>query len=253
MVITAKGVKTHYQQIGSSQQVIVLLHGWGCDWQIWAPLIPELSKKFQLVIPDLPAFGHSDTPTEVWDSHGYVEWLREFIAAAVGQEKFSLVGHSFGGKVAALLAAEEEKKHSGLSKMVIIDASGLPVDLTPKEQVVHTLSQLLPAFIKRQMSKKMKTSLLQKTGVAVDYQQANEYQQAVLKRIVRENISQTLKKIKVPTLVIWGANDQATPLTKGREFAAAIPGANLEIMTHSGHYPFLDETEKSINLLTTFL
>lgn len=59
--LTAASVDTYYQKIGHGS-TIVLLHGWRNSWQSWAPLIPELAKKYQLLIPDLPGFGKSSDP-----------------------------------------------------------------------------------------------------------------------------------------------------------------------------------------------
>lgn len=249
------GVDTHYQIIGHAKKVLILLHGWGCDWQIWAPVIPELSKHFQLIIPDLPAFGQSATPAEVWSSFDYSRWLANFIKDTVGTQPFSLGGHSFGGKIAAVYGAAQSQLSTevGLTNLVIIDASGLPLALTPREQLVQSFSQLLPHGIKERLGRPLKAKVLQQLGVASDYQHANDYQQQVLKKIVRENIEEQLAQITTPTLVVWGANDDTTPLEKGRTFANHIPGANLLIMADSGHYPFVDETQKFVREITAFL
>jgi pimeloyl-ACP methyl ester carboxylesterase len=74
MQIECTGVQTHYQQIGTGTPLI-LLHGWGGSWESWHPIITQLSNDFQLIIPDLPAFGKSAEPLTVWDSADYANWL----------------------------------------------------------------------------------------------------------------------------------------------------------------------------------
>lgn len=246
MHVSVHHTTTYYQQIGRGFP-IVLLHGWGCDWQIWSPVIGDLSEEFQLVIPDLPLFGDSklklanaktETPP-AWDSFEYCKWLSAFIEAVIPGKPFILAGHSFGGKIAAIYAAQQAS--SLLKGLIIIDASGLPVALTTKEQITQNIAKVIPSFIKERVGSQLKQLLLQKINVASDYQQATEDQQAVLRKIVREDISHQLAQISLPSLVMWGKQDTTTPFEKGELFAELMANAQLVPFTQSGHYPFIDE------------
>lgn len=241
---------TNYQQIGKGFPVI-LLHGWGCDWQIWSPIIPDLSDEYQLIVPDLPVFGLSDIKGQVWDSFAYAEWLREFIQEVVGDQPFILGGHSFGGKIAAIYASKYSSPQ--LRGLVIIDASGLPEQLTPKEQITQTVAKLVPQSLKDALGTSLKKTILNKLEVATDYQEADPVQQAILREIVREDISHELSQIDTPSLVMWGAKDDATPLAKGELFAELIQGAELIVFNESGHYPYVDETKPFIRSLSKFI
>jgi pimeloyl-ACP methyl ester carboxylesterase len=249
MQIEINDTITHYQKIGTGTP-LVLLHGWGCDWQIWSPVITELSKKFQLIIPDLPVFGQSDIGTQIWNSPQYAQWLSNFIDQAVGKKKFILAGHSFGGKIAALYAAANSDSKK-LKSLILIDAAGLPVQLTTREKTTQQLSGLLPKTLKKIISGSTKKRLLSKVGVASDYQEATAHQQAILRKIVREDISDQLVKIDHSTLIIWGVNDDATPIAKGRQFASLIDQAQLETF-NTGHYPFVEDPQKFIQTIINF-
>jgi pimeloyl-ACP methyl ester carboxylesterase len=251
MKTTVLGVTTHYQQIGTGFP-IVLLHGWGCDWQIWAPVIPTLTDRYQLIIPDLPIFGQSKLKeNSAWNSFEYADWLAAFIEQVIPSTPFILAGHSFGGKIAAIYAAE--KADELLKGLVIIDASGLPVQLTAKEQFTQTIAGLLPRSLKKALGSAFKKTLLNQLQVATDYQQASEHQQAVLRKIVRENISHQLAQIELPSLVLWGKQDYTTPLEKGELFAELMPNAELVVFEQSGHYPFIDETELFMSVLEKYI
>lgn len=249
MRVTINQVETHFQRIGHGEPV-VLLHGWGCDWQIWSPVITKLSESHQLFIPDLPAFGSSAAPTEVWDSEEYVKWLTLFVEKTVGDRPFSLVGHSFGGKIAALWAA---KHPTNLLKLILVDASGLPDPLPPARRLQKNILGLIPGAVKDLIPKTFRKRLLDATGSATDYFNANPQQRSIFQAIINEQIGAKIAHIQTPTLVIWGVNDLDTPLNQGKAFAALIPQSQLSIFTQSGHFPFVDEATHFIEKVSHFI
>ncbi len=260
MQINCANILTHYQHLGHRGPMVVLLHGWGCTWDTFAPIIPELTREHQLIIPDLPAFGQSAYPGlnaagEAWSSQDYLIWLQDFLAQTVKGQSFILGGHSFGGKLAALLGAMQAQQPSlsQLKGLILIDSAGLPDPLTPKEQLLYTLSGLVPSFIKGAIPAQFKRQVLAQAQVATDYQAATTAQQAILRKIVREDIRELLPQIAVPTLVCWGALDPTTPLHQGQAMAAEIPGAQLEIFDQSQHYPFVDQPAKFIGTVEAFV
>lgn len=260
MQITCANIITHYQHLGRRGPILVLLHGWGCTWEIFAPIIPELTREHQLIIPDLPAFGQSAYPGlnakgEAWSSQDYLGWLEDFLAQTVKGQNFILGGHSFGGKLGALLGTmqAQQQSTSPLKGLILIDSAGLPDPLTPKEQVLYTLSGLVPSFIKGAIPPQFKRQVLAQAQVADDYRAATADQQAILRKIVREDIREFLPQIAVPTLVCWGALDPTTPLHQGQAMAAEIPGAQLEIFDQSQHYPFIDQPAKFIGAVEAFV
>ncbi len=243
---------THYQRIGQAPKKLVLLHGWGHSFETFSPIIPALADYFTLFLPDLPAFGRSADPVslianQAWDSQAYVTWLADFLTQTVGDDPFYLLGHSFGGKVAALYAAQV--KPSNLKQLILMDSAGLPLPLTPKEQLVQSIAKLTPNSLKRLLHKNVVSRALESVGVAADYQHANDYQQAILRRVVREDISSSLPAITVPTTIIWGEKDETTPLSAGRRFASLIKGADLQVIASAGHCPFPDQPTMVINIL----
>lgn len=249
MRVTINQVETHFQRIGHGAPV-VLLHGWGCDWQIWSPIISLLSDEYQLFIPDLPAFGSSAAPTEVWNSEAYVKWLSAFVEKTIGDRPFSLVGHSFGGKIAALWASQQP---TNLLKLVLVDSSGLPDPLPPARRLQKNLLGLIPNPIKDLIPKSLRKKLLDATGSATDYFNANPQQRAIFQAIINEQIGANIARIQTPTLVIWGVNDLDTPLNQGKAFAALIPQSKLSVFTQSGHFPFIDESQHFIEKVRHFL
>lgn len=247
MYISAHNVKTHYQCIGKNKPILILLHGWGCDWQIWHSVIVELSKKYQLIIPDLPTFGKSEEPKVVWDLYNYADWLREFIDQTIKSEKFVLAGHSFGGQIASVYAARE--KSDALKKLILIDSAGLadPLSLNKKLQV--NFLNIIPNFLKDLISYKIRRNILKLINSSTDHLESSTYQRKVLKKVVHENLANHLINIEKTTIIIWGRNDDTTPLYQGEKFHRLIKNSKLIIFENSAHFPFIDEPEKFINVV----
>jgi pimeloyl-ACP methyl ester carboxylesterase len=242
-------VQTHYQQIGTGTPLI-LLHGWGGSWESWHPIITQLSNDFQLIIPDLPAFGKSAEPLTVWDSADYANWLANFIEKTVSEKKYYLAGHSYGGKVAAIFAATA--KHLP-TKLIIIDASGLPDPLTTQQKLQQQVLSLVPSALKNAIPHTLKQKVLTGLHTSTDHLDSSFYQRQVLRQIVQENIQESLQKISTPTLIIWGEHDESTPLHQGQAFAKYVSKSCFEVIKNTGHFPFIDKTAEFIQILTTYL
>lgn len=233
---------------------LVLLHGWLQDWQSWSPLITTLSEKYQLVIPDIPGFGESTLKEKAWNSEQYAQWCAAFINSLELPEKAPLfiVGHSFGGKIAAVTTA----LHSTTPKitgLLLCSASGLPDTLSLSTQLKQTCVSCIPSPIKKIVSGKAKHAILRTLGISTDHLISSKQQRAILKLIVRENISEFLQKITIPTLLIWGKNDTDTPLHQGKEMHVLLAHSKLEIMDKSGHFPFYDQPKKCIASINSFV
>jgi len=247
MKVKINGLVANYQQIGQAKQLLVMLHGWGCDWQIFAAVIPELSKKFTLIVPDLPCFGESSCPKKAWNSLEYAAWLEEFLDQVIGARKFSLLGHSFGAKIAAVWTAGG--KHAGLEQLILVDAAGLPDPLTKTQLMTKLMAELVPFGLKSLVKSSFKRRFFTKLGVGVDHLSSTPEQQKVLRLVVRENIADRLVKIKVPTLLIWGRHDQATPIHQAEKFHQLIAQSKIKILENSDHFPFLCEPAQFAQLI----
>jgi pimeloyl-ACP methyl ester carboxylesterase len=249
MFVEAHGIKTQYQVIGQGP-ILVLLHGWGCDWQIWYPIIQELSKEFQLIIPDLPAFGQSANPNRVWITEDYTSWLSDFLNVVIKTKSFTLVGHSFGGKISVLYASQ--KKLPQPQKLIIIDSAGIPDILSSNKKLQQRLLGFIPEPLKDAVPSQLKRYLLRLSGSAEDHFNSTPTQRQILRKTIRENLSNELPNIKIPTLLIWGAKDVDTPIHHAYQFHKGIKASKLEILASSGHFPFIDDPTTFIKITTNF-
>jgi pimeloyl-ACP methyl ester carboxylesterase len=234
---------------------IILLHGWLQDWQTWSPILQELSKKYQIIIPDLPAFGSSTIPF-AWTPEAYAQWLATFISLLSLDKKqpLFLCGHSFGGKISAITAAlHATTLNPALSGIILVSSSGLPDPLSIHAQYKQALIAAIPDTIKSRIPTSLKSRVLTKINVATDNLQSNAMQKEILKKTVQHSIQEYLPKITVPALLIWGEKDQTTPLHQGKAMHIALTQSELVLFQTSGHFPFVDEPKKFLQTIDSFI
>lgn len=243
MRVIAYNINTYYQQIGKKGPIIVLLHGWGHNWQTWNDLIPFLSEKHQLLIPDLPAFGKSQSPKNLkeWNSIKYALWLNELIKKVAKNKKIILIGHSFGGKIAARYASRYPKQ---VKKLFLVGPSGIPNKITQERSL-----SLIPNWIKSIFPQQIRYRLLKYTNASSDYLNSSPDQQKILKNTIVENISADLKKIQSPTFLFWGDMDKDAPYENHQIFLRNIKKSELITFENTGHSPFLEKNDKFIKEL----
>src|SRR5947209_4810083 len=111
----------HVEQIGDKGNPLMMLHGWGHNLEALKPLGQHLAHHSKVYLVDLPGFGRSPMPNEVWDTFQYADALVRYMDE-IGIKKTDLLGHSFGGKVALCLAIRYPHR---VRNLVIMSASGL--------------------------------------------------------------------------------------------------------------------------------
>lgn len=246
---------THYQLMKKAgKPYLLLLHGWLQDWQSFSPVVSELSKDYQLILPDLPAFGQSQLMAESWTSEEYARWLHGLIEQLNLDKKLPLLvgGHSFGAKIAALYAAHYASANPQLSGLVLISAAGLPDPLPVSASLKQAFLKLIPGLIKDALPTSLKRTILERGNLATDHLMSSQQQQEILKLTVREDISQSLAKIKLPTLIIWGDQDTTTPLHQAYDFHLKIANSRLAVLEGGNHFPFANNPDWFIETIRDF-
>ena len=193
---------------------------------------------------DLPGFGESETPPSSWSATDYAERIREY-ADERSIKTFDLFGHSFGGKVACILAQRYPER---VCKLVLCNASGLTRRKQSRQVAIRILGK-----VTKGVDKTLKTTLF-KTRFAprfasLDYQNAGPMRD-ILVRSINEDITPLAQGIAAETLLIWGEKDQETPLYMGERYHELIPNSKLLVLEGKGHSPFEDA---GYHLLTTYM
>jgi pimeloyl-ACP methyl ester carboxylesterase len=234
--ILIDGLLSSYSESGEGKPLL-MLHGWGCNANIFRELQAEMSKSFRVLAVDFPGFGGSDEPNSVWNCANYADWLEKFMRKT-GIENPSVLAHSFGGRIALKLSANIQ-----FSKIILTGSAGLIL----KRKKTNFL-KYMPNFLKKGFIRKVLINIFG----SVDYKNASPRMREILKRVVAEDLEQYARKISAPTLLVWGEKDGDTTLEMGKKFNEIIPNSRLEIIKNSGHYAFLDNKNEFINIVNNF-
>jgi pimeloyl-ACP methyl ester carboxylesterase len=243
------GLNFHYRVSGDGDPLI-LMHGWGCNASTVASIEKTAAQTHRVFNIDFPGFGSSTEPTEVWGIEQYTSFIEEF-ARLKGIVNPVLIGHSFGGRVGILYASRQP-----VSKLILVDAAGVKPKRsmkyyfrvysfkTAKWIAYHTMPRAKADVIVDRWRAKRGSS---------DYSQSSTMMRSILSRVVNEDLCHVMKDIKAPTLLIWGENDNATPLADAKKMEKLIPGAALVSFPGCGHYSFLDNPIQFSAVLASFL
>ena len=246
---TYEGVELAYSVEGEGD-ALLLLHGWGCDRNIWKATAEVLRHHFMVVAVDFAGFGKSQEPREVWG----VEEYRRSIEALVnhlGIECPTLVGHSFGGRVSILYASR-----NNVERIVLTDAAGVKPRRTlsyyRKVYTFKLMKKLLPALIGKQKAQMLIEQRRAKAGSS-DYNRATPMMRAILSKCVNEDLTKYMPKVVAPVLLFWGDKDTATPLADAHKMERLMPNAGLVIAYGAGHFAMLEQPALWMASLKSFL
>ena len=220
---------------------MIFLHGWGQNIQMMEPIAKPFIKKYDVLIVDLPGFGLSDEPDGSWGIPEYAECIHD-MAKNLKLKNIILIGHSFGGKISIYYSLKYE-----VNKLVLLGSPykrKLKSD-TFKMKVFKTLKKTpilnkLEGYAKKHMG-------------STDYRNASDTMRKVLVANVNLDLSDEVKNIKCPTLIIWGTNDAQVSIEDARELEKLIPNAGLVEYPGLTHYAYLENLGQTINVLNSFI
>lgn len=245
------GLRIHYVTMGQGEPVLIL-HGWGSNAQVHQAMMEQLSKKYFVIAPDLPGFGKSQEPKTPFSVDDYADTVLEFLKA-FAPKTISLIGHSFGGRIIIKLANRELP--FALRRIVLIDSAGIRPQPTKKRSLRQKCYKAGKWFLSRKPLVKLFPDALEKLRVrfgSADYAAASPMMRQCLVKAVNEDLRPLLPGIHAPTLLIWGENDTATPVSDAQIMEAAIPDAGLALIQNAGHYSFLDQPYVFGRILASF-
>ena len=231
-----ENININYEVYGEGKDVLVL-HGWGAEIRAIKPIADALSGKFRVWLLDLPGHGESELPPENWDVYAYADFVKK-ATEELGIINPILIGHSFGGRLSIILAA---KKLLNPPKMILVDSAGIK----PRRGADYYFKVYTYKIMKRvaaltgKFSKSLEDKIKSKFGSS-DYKNAAPALRAVFVRVVNEDLTYLLKDIACPTLLFWGENDDATPLSDAKKMEQLIPDAGIVTVPGGGHFSYLD-------------
>lgn len=247
----SQNVRVRYTVDNPGHQPIILMHGWGCQASTLASIANVAALTHTVFNIDFPGFGGSQEPTSVWGVEEYTKVLSDLIKEE-NIESPILLGHSFGGRVGILYSS----RHTDVNKLILVDAAGIKprrsIQYYFKVYSFKAYKKLLYLTIGKSKAEPILDMWRGKTGSS-DYASASPRMRAILSKVVNEDLKHALPSIKAPTLLIWGENDTATPISDARYMESHIPDAGLVSFPGCGHYSFLDNRVQFSAVLQSFL
>lgn len=251
MIWEQMGARMRWETYGSGERKLLLLHGWGCTLEVFAPIIRDLQDRITLYAVEFPGHGQSSEPPCPWEVTEYARMLISLLDGE-GIGKCDVLAHSFGGRVALWMGANRPDL---IGKLIITGGAGIPPKNSGKVsaksrvyKMLRTLTKLLP----HKAGDNAREALVQKFGSA-DYRVLTPSMRETFKRVIRQDLTDTLTQIQSPTLLYWGETDTATPLWMGKMMEEKIPDAGLVTEPGVGHYAFLERYGRFRAVLENFL
>lgn len=224
---------THYIDIGAGTP-IVILHGWGSSASTWQASMEHLSRQgFRCIAVDLPGFGQTQEPPEAWNLADYTSFVREFLAE-MGVGRFVLLGHSFGGRIAIDYTSRYGEE---VAALILSAAAGIVRGDGLRRRVFGFLAiagrgagLLLPSALRNTLRKAFYIAIRRR-----DYERASSRMREVMRNVVAEELLERLDDITQPTLLLWGDEDGATPISHARAAKERLADATLVVLEGRGH------------------
>ena len=236
----------NYEVIGEGYP-IVLLHGWLTDLETMRPLANNLCNNFKVYLIDVVGFGRSDIPERPLNTDDFGDFLRDLLDA-LKIENPILIGHSNGGR---MIINAVGRGIVSPKKVVLIDSAGIKPKRSmwyyTKVSVFKIGKKVLNMLPDTKTIKKFKEKLRNSVGSA-DYKASNNVLKETMNIIFNEDQTDKLPNIKVPTLLIWGSLDDATPISDAKKMEQLIPDAGLVEYKYSSHFSYLENID-NVNLV----
>jgi pimeloyl-ACP methyl ester carboxylesterase len=270
--IEIHGHRVGYRSAGSGP-VIVLVHGMAGSSATWRFVMPALAERFTVVAPDLVGHGASEKPRGDYSLGAFASGVRDLLLA-LGHDRATLVGQSFGGGVAMQFAYQFPER---CERLVLVSSGGLgaEVNMLLRLLALPGAELVLPLACTNWLHDGVVSvaGWLAKIGVHSGPQLTETWNSygSLGDAETRTAFLHTLRSVidvsgqrvsaadrlylaaEVPTLIIWGDKDRIIPVEQGRAAHEAIPGSRLEVFEGTGHFPHCEHPDQFCEALIDFM
>lgn len=252
--------------------VVLLIHGIAGSCHTWDAAMPFLSRELTVVAPDLLGHGESAKPRGDYSLGAYASGLRDLLAV-LGIERATLVGQSLGGGIAMQMAYQHPEL---CERLVLVDSGGLGREVSwilramsfPGTELLMPV--LFPALARQWgdaalgffRDRGVRSRRLEETWRAYASLTVPDNRHSFA-RTVRSVIDPGGQSVsaqdrlylaaRVPTMIVWGAQDHIIPVSHGRQAHEMMPGSRLEVIDGCGHFPHAEEPQRFAELLLDFM
>ena len=263
-MIDVAGTRLHVRDNGRKDAPpLVFLHGFGASLHTWEPLAQALADDYRVIRFDLPGSGLSPPEAAGDYSDERSMALLGAVMDKLGIARATLVGNSMGGRIAWSYAARHPER---VHKLVLISpdgfaSAGFEYDKVPAVPAAAKLMRyaLPKALLRLSLAPAYADPKFLTDELTTRYHDlllAPGARDAMLQRMAQMRLQDplpTLKKIRAPTLLIWGEQDAMIPFANAADYVAAIPNATLAPLPGVGHLAHEEAPERTLLPMRQFL
>ena len=246
-------LKINYIKKGNGKTVLII-PGWGTTINVYDTLINSICEYASVYCLDMPGFGSSEEPSKSFNVDDYVSFIIDFIEAQ-NIEELDLIGHSNGGRIIIKLMNNKNVKFK-VNKIILIGSAGIVHKKTLLQKIKIKTFKICKKILQIKIMQDIFPNLLlrfKNSFGSEDYRNASPIMKETLVKLVNEDVREFLPKINIPTLLIWGENDTATPIEDGEIMEKLILDAGLVKIKNASHYVFLEQPYYVNKIIYTFL
>ncbi len=256
MHITVNNIRLHVSERPGEGPALIFLHYWGGSSRTWRAVIDALPAGHRTIAPDLRGWGDSDAAEN--NAYALTDFAAdiEHLIAAMKVQQYILVGHSMGGKIAQLLASRQPQGLLGL--VLVAPAPPTPLALPPEARAAmesaYDSAESVGMSIDHMLTAKALDAAQRQQVISDSLRGAPQARVAWPNYTSRKDISEDVRNIAVPTIVIAGELDQVDPVEVLREeVLSRIPQATLHVLPGTGHLSPLESPQGVAEVIETFV
>lgn len=254
MDVRIKGKSVYYKVTGSGDKTAVILQGWGTSCSLYDSVAKELSQRYRVVQFDFPGFGGSEEPDEPMNVDAFTDFFLELMKQ-LGIREAVLLGHSFGCRIIIKLAARQDPDFV-IDRIVIIDGAGVRAPLSRRQKARQRRYRVMKKIVSVPLIYASFQDLIDdwrsRQGSA-DYRNATPMMKKCMVLAINEDLTGLFPRVQQDVLLVWGAEDTATPLSDGKKMEEGMPHAGLAVIEGAGHFSFLEKPAVFRKILGSYL
>jgi len=231
------GRPIRYEALGEGEPV-VFVHGLSGSTRWWSRNVPSIAERHRVYLVDLPGFGAMRRSRGRFSLAEAAGWLSGWMEA-VGLGPAHLVGHSMGGYVCLRLAA---RRPEAVRRLVLVAPAGVPTGrslLGHLGPLLEVASRSTPSFLPVLVRDALRA------GPATLWRATRE--------LLAEDVRDDLRRVEVPTLLVWGERDALVPPSSGELLREEIGGSRLLVLGGAAHVPMFERQQEFDAALLAFL
>ena len=242
MLKSVMGIKVNYEFIDNeNNETLIFLHGWGQNIDLMKPLGNNFINSYNVLYIDLPGFGKSNEPDYPWSVYEYAKCINN-IVNDLNLKDIIIIGHSFGGRIGLIY-----------SSMYNVDKLICLASPYCKELIKLPLKTKVYKSLKKVPILKGIANIIKKYIGSNDYKNASEIMRGVLVKSINLDMINDIRKIKCPTLLIWGTLDTAVPVSRAYELNNLIDSSKVIVYEGATHYAYLEKLDDVIENINDFI